>query len=273
MFDAFTGEFAVRGTAELVLIGATCGAVGVWIIWLGRAFLAESLTHALLPGLVVAATVGGGPVLGAVVGALVAWLLIAGLERAPKISIPSANAGGVTLLLGAGALLAAGNSEIAGFEAILFGDPLTASTGDVIAAAAFAAGIAAGLTLLHDRLKALVFDRPGAVGVGLRALPVTLASFALIVLTISVAATSAGNLLAFALLVAPAAAGMILVRGLVASLVAASTIGSACGLIGVLLSYHADLPVSACVALVAAASVPAAQAVTSARRLGTSRPL
>lgn len=273
MFEVFTGEFAARGTAELVLIGGACGAAGVWLIWLGRAFLAESLTHALLPGLVVAATLGGGPVLGAMAGAVVAWLLIAGLERAPKVSVSSANAGGVTLLLGAGALLAAGDRKVASLETILFGDPLSASAGDVVAATAFAAVVALALFVLHDRLKALVFDPGAARGIGLRMLPLTLASLALFVLTISVAAASAGNLLAFALLVAPAVAAATLVRGLAASLFTAAAIGAASGVLGVLLSYHADLPVSACVALVAAASVVAAQAVTSVRRLGTSRPL
>ena len=269
MFAPFTGEFGAAGAAELVLVGAACGAVGVWLLWFGRAFLAESLTHALLPALVVAATLGGGPVLGAVAGVLAAWALIGGLELAPKVSRSSANAGGVTALLGVGAILASGNDAVTGFEAILFGEPLGATTSDALLALAFAVLVGAALWLLHDRLKALVFDRDAAPG----ATPIVFAAFGLLVLSIAVSANLAGNLLAFALLVAPAAAAMSLARGVATALLLAAAIGALSGLLGILLSYHADLPASACIALVATAAVAAAQAVRSSRLLGAGRSL
>ena len=89
----------------------------------------------------------------------------------------------------------------------------------------------------------------------------------------AVSANLAGNLLAFALLVAPAAAAMSLARGVATALLLAAAIGALSGLLGILLSYHADLPASACIALVATAAVAAAQAVRSSRLLGAGRSL
>ncbi|MCA1683238.1 MAG: metal ABC transporter permease [Actinobacteria bacterium] len=42
------------------MLGAACGALGVWLLHLRHAYAAESLAHAMLPGLVVAALTAGG---------------------------------------------------------------------------------------------------------------------------------------------------------------------------------------------------------------------
>ena len=71
-----SGDFGLLSTLELVIVGGACGAVGVWVLHFGRAILAESFTHALLPGLVLAAIVGAGLLLGAVVGVIAAYGLL-----------------------------------------------------------------------------------------------------------------------------------------------------------------------------------------------------
>ena len=47
-----------RALLEVVILGATCGALGVWLLHVRSTYAAESLAHAMLPGLVVAALVG-----------------------------------------------------------------------------------------------------------------------------------------------------------------------------------------------------------------------
>ena len=47
------------------MLGAACGALGVWLLHLRHAYAAESLAHAMLPGLVLAALVGAPLLLGA----------------------------------------------------------------------------------------------------------------------------------------------------------------------------------------------------------------
>ena len=133
-----SGDFGFLSALELMIVGGACGAVGVWVLHFGRAILAESFTHALLPGLVLATIVGAGLLLGAVVGVIAAYALLLVAARAPKTSSATATSVSVTLLVAVGALMASSGHGVASFESLLFGDPLAASEGDVLVVAALA---------------------------------------------------------------------------------------------------------------------------------------
>jgi ABC-type Mn2+/Zn2+ transport system permease subunit len=45
-----------RALLEAVLLGAACGPLGLWVLAFRQAYAAESLSHAMLPGLALAAT-------------------------------------------------------------------------------------------------------------------------------------------------------------------------------------------------------------------------
>src|SRR4051794_41776734 len=70
-----------RALLEALILGLACGPLGVWILLLRRAYAAESLSHAMLPGLVVAALVGAPLILGAAGGVLAAAAGIALVAR------------------------------------------------------------------------------------------------------------------------------------------------------------------------------------------------
>ena len=61
-----------RAFVETIVLGLACGPLGVWILLLRRSYAAESLSHAMLPGLVLAALIGAPLVLGAAGGVLFA---------------------------------------------------------------------------------------------------------------------------------------------------------------------------------------------------------
>ena len=56
--DPFSTGIMQRALLEALILGLACGPLGVWILLLRRAYAAESLSHAMLPGLVIAALVG-----------------------------------------------------------------------------------------------------------------------------------------------------------------------------------------------------------------------
>lgn len=253
-----SGDFGFLSALELVIVGGACGAVGVWVLHFGRAILAESFTHALLPGLVLAAMVGAGLLLGAVVGVIAAYGLLLLAARAPKTSSATATSVSVTLLVALGALLASSGNGIASFESLLFGNPLAASTGDVLIAAALALGIAVALTALGGQFAALAFDARSAPTLGVNAGQVSAAALALLAISVAVAANVAGSLLALALVTGPAFGASAVTHRLRASLVLATAAGSLSGVAGLYLSYYADWPASASIALVICAWAAAA---------------
>src|SRR5690348_4756918 len=92
-----------RAFLEVVLLGLTGGALGCWIIFYNLSYSTESLAHALLPGLVLAALAGFPLILGGALGLIVAALAIAAASRTPVLGRDTAVAVVVTGLLGLGA--------------------------------------------------------------------------------------------------------------------------------------------------------------------------
>src|ERR687894_7531 len=157
----------LRAMLEIVLAGGFCGALGFWVLSERLAYGAESLSHGLLPGLVLAALAGAPLLLGAAGGALAAAGLIAFAARDARIGADTGTAIAVTGLVGLGALLALAPESPQRLEELLFGDPLGVTDGDLAAAAALLALGGAALAALHRPLSALAFDPSAASATGL----------------------------------------------------------------------------------------------------------
>jgi ABC-type Mn2+/Zn2+ transport system permease subunit len=249
-----------RALLELALVGSLCGALGFWVVTERLAYSAESLSHGLLPGLVLAALAGAPLLLGAAGGAIAAALLIAFAARDVRIGPDSGTAVAVTGLVGLGALLALAPDSPQRLEELLFGDPLGVTDGDLVAAAALVVLGGAALAALHRPLAAMAFDRAGAAATGLRPGPVRLALFLLLAAAVAVAVQGLGALLVLAVLVAPPVA----VRGHATSpgraMLAGAAVAIAAAVVGIEVSFHAHSAAGASVALAlcAAAALGAA---------------
>ncbi|MFY9265400.1 MAG: metal ABC transporter permease [Solirubrobacterales bacterium] len=251
LLDPLGGDFGLLTVLEMLVVGAGCGAVGVWMVEFGRAFLAESFTHALLPGLVLAVLAGASLVAGALAGVVGALVLTMLTERAPRVSPATATSVTVTVLVAAGALLAGAGESPVSLENLLFGDPLASSERDVVVGLVLAIALAAALWLSHERFTALAFDRGSAAALGVRPARTEAALLGLLIFAVVVSANAAGSLLALALITGPALAAIALSRRIGQAIVIAAAIGALCGAGGIYLSYYADWPASAAIALLA----------------------
>ncbi|MFL5894061.1 MAG: metal ABC transporter permease, partial [Thermoleophilaceae bacterium] len=136
--DPWSGEIMRRAFAEVALLGITGGAIGCWIVLNELSYGAESLPHAMFPGLVIATLAGAPLLLGGAGGLALAAVGIALAGRTPRVGGDTAIAVIVTALFGLGALLALSPASPAGVQSLLFGDILGVSGSDVAAAAALA---------------------------------------------------------------------------------------------------------------------------------------
>lgn len=272
LLDPLRGDFGLTTLVQLSLVGAACGAVGVWIVQFGRAFLAESLTHALLPGLVVASLLGASLVIGALAGVLAAYVVTLAISRAPRTSPAAATSVSVTLLVAVGALVAgAGGPGSSSFESLLFGNPVAISRTDLAVGATLLAGVTVTLWLAHERFGALVFDPEAAESLGVSPNRVRALLMLALVGSAAAAVNATGSLPAPALMVGPAVAVTSLNRHIGHSVVWAAAVGAACGASGVYLSYHADWPAGAAVAIICAAAAGVGSFWAWARRFSLSR--
>ncbi|MFP5364814.1 MAG: metal ABC transporter permease [Thermoleophilia bacterium] len=251
MVEILRSGLLQRALLEVVVLGATCGALGVWLLHVRSTYAAESLAHAMLPGLVVAALVGAPLLLGAGAGVLLAAALIALAARDTRVGAEVAVGVTVTTAFGLGAVLALAPDAPARLAELLFGDLLGTSTSDLVAAGALAAFVAFALAAGHRSLSAAVFDPVAAPSLGVRPGRAQLALLALLAIAVVAAVQALGNLLVLALIVAPAAAGIRLGASLRAQLAVAAAVGALAGLLGLVASAQLDVAAGAAVALAA----------------------
>ncbi len=268
LVDPWTHGLVQRAFAELALVGVVGGALGCWVVLYGLSYSAESLAHALFPGLVVAALLGLPLLLGGAVGVAGAAVGVALLGRTPGIGRDTAVAVVVTGLFGLGVMLALSAASPPGLGALLFGDPLGVSTTDLVLAAALAGATLLGLALLHRQLLAVGFDRGGARALGGRPLLVDLALLGLLAAAIVVGVQGLGNLLVVAMIVGPAATARLLARRMVPMMALAAALAATGAALGLYLSYYADTAGGASVASVVVAGYLAALVVRRIRFRG-----
>jgi ABC-type Mn2+/Zn2+ transport system permease subunit len=242
-----------RALLEVVILGATCGALGVWLLHVRSTYAAESLAHAMLPGLVIATLIGAPLLLGAAGGVLAAAGLIALAARDTRVGAEVAVGVTVTTAFGLGAVLALAPDVPARLGELLFGDLLGTSTADLVAAAALGALVASALGAGHRSLTAAVFDPVAAPSLGVWPGRIELALLALLAVAVVAAVQGLGNLLVLALIVAPASAGIRLGASLRGQIVLASGLGALAGLVGLVASAELDIAAGASVALAAIA--------------------
>lgn len=272
MLEPFQDEFMRRAIAEMTLIGIAGGALGCWVVLYRLSYAAESLAHSIFPGLVLAAIAGVPLLVGGAPAVVVAALAIALVARVPGLSREVAVGVVVTTLFGLGVLLALSPSSPPGIQEVLFGDVLGVSDGDLLAAAALAAVVGAGLLLLHGRLLVGGFDRGAARSLGAAPGSTEAALLVLLALAIVVAVQGLGNLLVVAVFVGPAATARQLSERIGPMIGIAVATAVLAGLAGLYLSYYAGTAGGASVALAIVAayllSLPVARLLALLRREG-----
>lgn len=249
LVDPLSDPILRRAALEVVLLGIAGGLLGCWIVFYELAYGAESLSHALFPGLVAAALLGLPILLGGAAGILVAALAVAVAGRVPGVGRDSAVAVVVTTLFGAGALLALSQATPPGLGELLFGDVLGVSDGDLLLAAGLALVVIVALRLLHGRLLAVGFDRTTARSLGASPALADAALLALLAAAILVAVQGLGNLLVVSILVGPAATARLLADRMATMMAWSVGVAVVAGLGGLLVSYHADTAAGASIAL------------------------
>jgi ABC-type Mn2+/Zn2+ transport system permease subunit len=246
--DPWQEPLTRRALLEVVLLGIAGGALGCWLLFFNLAYSAESLAHALLPGLVGAALLGLPLLLGGAAGLLVAAVAVAVAGRIPGLDRDTAVAVVVTGLFGLGVLLALSPETPAGLQGLLFGDVLGVSDSDLALAAVLVAVVLAALWLVHDRLLVVGFDRLSAPGLGVPPLAVDLTLLVLLAVALLVAVQGLGNLLVVAVLMAPASAARLVTRRMGPMLLASGAIAVAAGVGGLYLSFYAGTAAGASIA-------------------------
>lgn len=251
LLEPFSGAIMQRALVEILVVSVACGPMGVWVLLHRQSYAAESIAHAMLPGLVIAALVGLPLVAGGAGGLLVAAILIALAGRDQRLGSDVGVAVAITALFGLGALLALSPEVPPRLPELLFGDPLGVDWGDVAGAGVLAAGVVAVIALGYRGLVLSAFDVTAAPSLGVRPGRWSLGLLVLLAICTLAAVEGLGNLLVVALILAPGAAALELAERLPAALILSALLAAGSGVLGLLASFHWQVAAGAAIALTA----------------------
>lgn len=246
MYDLFIEplqyQFMQRALIASVLVGIINGALGCFIILRRMAFIGDALSHAVLPGVVIAFMVAGkghfALFLGAVFAGIVTALLIGFVNRNSRIKEDSAI--GVIFI----GMFALGILLISRLQAVhldlqhfLFGDPLGVSPGDLYLTGIIGLLILGSITLFYKQLQLTSFDATMATAIGMNTGLVHYFLMGILSMTIVASLQAVGIILVVAMLITPGATAFLLTERLPRMLVLASVIGAVAALLGLYISY------------------------------------
>ena len=254
IIDPFGYGFMLRALYVSVLVGIVCPILGAFVVTRGLAFMGDAMSHAVLPGLVVAFMLGVSPFLAAVPAGMGVALLIGIIARRTGVSqdtsIGILFAGLFALGL---ALLATAKGVSVDLEDLLLGQVLAVSGTDVYVTAGLVAVVLVVLYALNKELIFTSFDPVGASVAGLHTARLDYLLLVLLALVIVIALQAVGIVLVMAMLVTPAATASLLARSFIRLMVIGAVLGALAAVAGLYISFYADLPSGPSMTLVATA--------------------
>lgn len=252
--NPFEVGFVARALWGGLLVSAVCGLAGTWVVLRGMAFMSDAMSHGMIPGVAIAALLGGNLLIGAALSALAMALGVTVLSRNRRLSHDT----GIGLLfvgmLAAGVIIVSRSQSFAvDLTGFLFGDVLAVKETDlVVLAAALAVALALTVTC-HRYFTALAFDRRKAATLGMRPGLAQALMVALLTLAITASFHVVGTLLVFGLLIAPPAAMMLWANRIPVIMAGAALLGAASTAGGLLVSWHYGTAAGATIAALAVA--------------------
>jgi zinc transport system permease protein len=228
-------------------------AVGFFLVQRRQSLVGDGIGHVAFAGVAAGILLGISPVLTALVAAVLGGIAIELLrsrggtagDQALALVFYTGIALGVVLIARAGAL----NVDLFQY---LFGSILTITRSDLALIAALGALGVTTIALLYRALAAVIIDEEGArvAGVPIGSLNVALATLAAV--TVALSMRVVGILLVAALMVLPVSAAGRIAWSMRSTLVLSVAIGLLSALVGLTISYYADLPPGGAIVLVAA---------------------
>jgi len=252
--DPLGYDFAVRALAEVVVMGATCGAIGAYVIVRRLAFIGDAISHAVFPGIVVAYLAGASIFVGALVAGLITALGIALVARGGRIREDAAIGIFFAAAFALGIVLISTRRTYQGdLTGFLIGNLQGVSVGDIAVSAAIGLLVLVVLVAAHKELLLVSFDRTLAAALGYPVFALDALLLVLLTVTIVVSIQAVGIILVLAMLVTPAATARLLVDRFVPMIALGSLIGAAVGVGGYYLSFHLAMASGGTIVLLATA--------------------
>ena len=261
----FQFPFMVQAMVISVLVAVPTALLSCFLVLKGWSLMGDAISHAVLPGVVLAYMVGLPLGLGAFIAGMVCALSVGFLKENSRIKEDTVMGVVFAGLFGLGIVLYTAITTDVHLDHILFGNMLGVDRGDILLALAIALLVVGVVAAKWRDVMLFIFDpqQAGAIGLNTRLLHYGL--LAMISLTIVGALQAVGIVLVIALLIAPGAIAFLITRRFGVMLWVATGISVGCGLVGVYLSFFIDSAPAPTIVLLMSASFIVAFIATQRR--------
>jgi manganese/iron transport system permease protein len=220
-----------------------------YMVLKGWSLMGDAISHAVLPGIVIAFVLGLPIAVGAFIGGLSCALLTGYLKENSRVKEDTVMGIVFSGMFGFGLVIFTKVETEQHLSHILFGNVLGVTARDLIET-----GIIAGLTLLVMLVKRrdfllYCFDPNHARSIGLPVRALHYGLLILLSLTIVASLKAVGIILVIAMLVAPGAIAYLLTDSFERMLVIAVAVATGSSAIGTIVSFHIDGATGACIVL------------------------
>ena len=216
------------------------GLLSPFLVLKGWSLMGDAISHAVLPGIVLAYIAGLPLALGAFGAGMICALATGYLKENSRVKEDTVMGIVFSGMFGLGIVLYTKIQTEVHLDHILFGDMLGTNWSDIAGAALIAAIAIVSVGLLRRDLLLHAFDPQHAMAIGL---PVRLLHYGLLAvlsLTIVGALKAVGIILAIALLIAPGAIAFIVTRRFEQMIVVSMAVAVLCSVVGVYASFFID---------------------------------
>jgi manganese/iron transport system permease protein len=242
--------FMQRALIVSVLVAAVCGVLSCYLVLKGWSLMGDAISHAVLPGIVLAYVVGLPLAVGAFAAGLACALFTGYLKENSRVKEDTVMGIVFSGMFGFGLVIFTKVETDQHLLHILFGNVLGVTMRDLIETAIVAGGTLVVVLLKRRDLLLYCFDPNHARSIGL---PVRLLHYGLLVvlsLTIVTSLKAVGIILVIAMLIAPGATAYLLTDSFERMLLIAAVVSTISAVLGTIVSFHIDAATGACIVLV-----------------------
>jgi manganese/iron transport system permease protein len=253
LLEPFQYGFMVDAMIVGVAVGAVCAVLSCYLVLKGWSLMGDAISHAVLPGIVVAYAVGLPLAVGAFVSGLLCAVLTGYIKANSRVKEDTVMGIVFSGMFGLGLVLFTKIETDQHLNHILFGNVLGVTLRDLTETALIAGGTLLIVLLKRRDLLLYCFDPNQARAIGL---PVRVLHYGLLILlslTIVSALKAVGIILVIAMLIAPGATAYLLTDRFDRMLMIAVAVAMGSTALGTLVSFHIDGATGACIVLVQAA--------------------
>ena len=236
----FRFPFMQNALLIAAIIAIPTALLSCFLVLKGWSLMGDAVSHAVLPGVVLAYLAGFPLIIGAFGAGMFCALATGYLKDNSRIKQDTVMGIVFSGMFGMGIVLYTKIQSEVHLDHILFGNMLGVGAGDLLTSGLIALAVTAVLLLKWRDILLHAFDPVQARVSGLSVRGIHYGLLAMLSLTIVATLSAVGIVLAIALLIAPGAIAFLLARSFARMLVAACAVSLLAGLTGVYLSFFLD---------------------------------